>query len=165
MNVTLTQAEKRLRSAEAAVKAAEATGDTLTIDEERRTLYGQQAQHSLLLANEAADRHVAEGSDPIPRTELIEIVNEATWSKIEFGEEVIRTLEESQRRYGRWTRWHCKARAADGAWRAMSEKAFARVLESIEPYCPRRSDNGLLAPPWRLKFDKTSTIVPEDPNA
>ena len=162
LNLTVEQAKARVDSADKALaRAKEFDGDYESINYAARALYGAEAVHSLIIANEAADKHVAEGSDPIPRAELIELVDEATRSKINFGAAVVDALEEAQREYGRWTRFDCKARAADGSWRMMSVKAWVRSLEAIEPYCPRRSDNSFLAPPWRLKLDGTGKVVPE----
>ena len=155
-------AKARITSAEAAYERAKnLDGDMETIHETASVLWGAHAQYSIMLANEAADSLIEAGTDPLPRDALIGELEDAINSRLEFGEEVIRSLEEAQRKYGRFSRWECKARAADGSWRAMSGKAFDRAIEVLSMYCPRRSDNGLLAPPYRIKLDSTGTVVPE----
>ena len=155
-------AKARIDSAKAAYERAKnLDGDMETIHETASVLWGAHARYSIMVANEAYESIIEEGTEPLSREELCGKLEVAINSRLDFGKPVIRSLEEAQRKYGRFSRWECKARAVDGSWRVMSEKAFSRAMDVLSMYCPRRADNGLFSPPYRIKFDSTGTIVPE----
>ena len=162
--MTATQAEARMHSAEAAWLLSKEHDDVNTAHEMRAAYDGAKAAYSLILTNEAADRHVAEGSDPISRDILIAELNESIPSAIAFGAAIVDALEEAQRYFGHFTRMDCRARAADGSWRAPSANAYVCALEILEAYCPMLAGRRL-GTPWRVKLDETGKVVPEANNA
>ena len=161
MLIDLTQAKARVQSAERAYKEAKRSSDRAGLLELSAELRKRKNIYHILVVNEGVASLIAEGTDPIPRDELRDEVNEATRSKLNFGDEILRAFEKAQLRGGRFTKWQCKARDINGSFRPMSVQAFERVLEVLDMYCPRRSDNGLYSPPYRLKLNDREEAIPE----
>ena len=159
---TIEHARLRVQSAERALKEAKVTRsgilDSATILKEAKINY------NLLVANAAADSLKDEGTDGLTREQLLEAIKEVTWSKLDYGRSILMEFENAQRYGGRFSRWDCRARDVRGALRPLSLNAWDRVLEILSMYCPRRMDNGLCAPPYRIRLNEYGRVVPETAN-
>ena len=102
----------------------------------------------MLVANEAA----ATVENPISREDLVEELTTAIKSKLDFGEVFLRRFEQEQDGGHEFSRWSVRAKAADGGYRPISEAAFERAKKVLEKHCPRRSDTGWFAPPYKIKY-------------
>lgn len=99
--------------------------------------------------------------NPISREDLLEELNEAIDSKIDFAPVLLQHFEEAQVRSGLFDRWDVYAKASDGSIRYMSDKAFDRALDVLEKHCRMRPDSGALCPPYRLKVGDNDVICAE----
>lgn len=147
-----------IEQAKAKVVAAEAAYMSGTV-KERAELFNEwtaaERAYNVTVANTAADSL----AEPIGRDALVVELDKAIRSKLSFGLAVLQALEREQSRGGRLDRYDIRARDASGGYRPITPKAFERAVGVLEKHCPRRSDTGCLAPPYRVKSHEAHGII------